>query len=165
MTSARDVFEQLVDDVDGPMFIVTAANDTERDGCLVGFVTQSSIDPPQLAVWLSKVNRTYRIARDSDSLVVHLVREDQLPLADRFGGETGDEVDKLDGIEWRPGPGGAPILSECDWVAGRVVDRLDAGGDHVAFVLDPVDGEVTHRGTPPLHLHEASERIDPGHEA
>ncbi len=160
----HDGFEELLADLDTPMFIVTAAAGNERDGCLVGFTTQCSIDPSQFAVWLSKQNRTYRIARHASTLVVHLVREDQCELADWFGGETGDEVDKLAGIDWHAGPDGAPVLSGCDWFGGRVLERVDVGGDHVAFVLEPLGGEVSRRGTRPLGLQRAK-HIDPGHDA
>ena len=51
---------------------------------------------------------------------------------------TGDSIaphEKFDYCAWRPGPGGAPILEGCDWLAGRVLERID-GGDHVIHILD-----------------------------
>ena len=59
-------------------------------------------------------------------------------LAELFGGQTGDRVDKFAHCEWRPGPAGVPILVRCEnWFAGRVLERLDAG-DHDAFLLAPI---------------------------
>ena len=43
---------------------------------------------------------------------MHLVAADQRGLAELFGGETADEVDKLTQWPWREGPGGVPILEE-----------------------------------------------------
>ena len=57
-----DAFEGIVSTFDGPMFVVTARADDEQDGCLVGFTTQCSIDPPRFLVCLSEKNRTTRIA-------------------------------------------------------------------------------------------------------
>jgi flavin reductase (DIM6/NTAB) family NADH-FMN oxidoreductase RutF len=54
-------FNSLVGDLDYPMFIVTACADGERSGCLIGFATQASIDPPRFLVGLSHKNRTYRV--------------------------------------------------------------------------------------------------------
>ncbi len=122
--------------VDPPSYVVTAADGGDRAGCLVGFATQCSIDPPRFGVWLSKLNRTYRVAQTSRTLVVHLLRDGDGDLAERFGGETGDEVDKFAGIDWSPGPDGCPVIERLDWFAGSIVDRLDTG-DHVAFVLAP----------------------------
>ena len=161
--SAADTFNGLVGDLDYPMFIVTAAADGDRAGCLVGFATQTSIDPSRFLVCLSRANRTYRLARGATALGVHLVPAGADRLAELFGGETGDRVDKFARVAWHDGPAGVPILEEChNWFVGRVLDRFDAG-DHVAFLLEPVAAE---RGTPAdeFTFHRAR-RIAPGHEA
>jgi len=160
---ASDAVHELVSALDYPMFIVTVAAGGERAGCLVGFTTQCSIDPPRFLVCLSRANRTYRVARDAESMVVHLVPREAADLAGLFGGETGDEVDKFEHCAWRPGPGGAPLLEECpNWFAGRILTRIPAG-DHDAFLLDPyaAHGESGDR---PFEFHRAK-RIDPGHPA
>src|SRR4051794_41781759 len=52
---------ELIDELDYPMFIVTVAAGGERAGCLVGFATQCSINPPRFLVCLSDKNRTFRV--------------------------------------------------------------------------------------------------------
>src|SRR5919106_332536 len=100
------------------MFIVTVAAGGERAGCLVGFATQCSIDPPRFLICLSDKNRTFRVARDADLLIVHLVPQEADDLAELFGSETGDEIDKFARCGWSPGPGGAPVLDACgNWFA------------------------------------------------
>lgn len=149
--------------LDYPMFIVTAGSDDERSGCLVGFATQTSIDPSRFLVCLSVKNHTYTVAREATRLAVHLVPSHADPLAQLFGGETGDEVDKFARCAWHEGPHGLAILEECEnWFVGAVVDRV-AFGDHVGFVLDP---EVVRYGTAgrQFTFHRAK-RIDAGHEA
>jgi flavin reductase (DIM6/NTAB) family NADH-FMN oxidoreductase RutF len=154
-------FAELVSQLDYAMFIVTTAAEGERAGCLVGFASQVSIHPPRFLVGLSVKNRTYRVALRAEVLVVHFVPEDATELAELFGGETGDEVDKFAACDWRPGPDGAPILSELEnWFAGRIRERFDFG-DHCGFLLDPIDGEAG-RGQSSLTFHRAK-RIDPGH--
>jgi flavin reductase (DIM6/NTAB) family NADH-FMN oxidoreductase RutF len=154
-------FAELVSQLDYAMFIVTTAAEGERAGCLVGFASQVSIHPPRFLVGLSVKNRTYRVALRAEVLVVHFVPEDATELAELFGGETGDEVDKFAACDWRPGPDGAPILSELEnWFAGRIRERFDFG-DHCGFLLDPIDGEAG-RGQSSLTFHRAR-RIDPGH--
>jgi flavin reductase (DIM6/NTAB) family NADH-FMN oxidoreductase RutF len=149
-------------ELDYPMFIVTAAARDERAGCLVGFATQCSIDPVRFIVCLSDKNRTFRVAQAASVLVVHLVPEGAEPLAELFGSETGDEVDKFARCSWRPGPGGAPVLDDCaNWFAGNVLDQIDVG-DHRAFVLEPVAGE-DEEGEGAFSFQEAR-WIAPGHE-
>ena len=163
MPDAERTFNALVSELDYPMFVVTTAVGEERAGCLVGFATQCSIDPPGLLVCLSKRNRTYRLAREAELLAVHLVPSDAGDLAELFGGQTGDHVDKFAHCEWRSGPGGVPLLGRClNRFVGKTVARFDAG-DHVAFVLSPVMAEKGHPGDQfPFHR---AKRIEAGHEA
>lgn len=67
------------------MFVVTASSGDERNGCLVGFATQASIDPPRMLVLFSKANRTYRLAAGSDQLVVHVLGRDDPAVSRRWG--------------------------------------------------------------------------------
>jgi len=72
----------LVGDLDYPMFIVTTRSTKgERAGCLVGFATQCSIDPPRVLVCISRANRTYRVAEDAEALGVHFVPAAAVELA------------------------------------------------------------------------------------
>lgn len=152
-------FDELVGALDYPMFIATVRG----DGCLVGFATQCSIDPPRFLACLSNKNRTYRLAREAEHMAVHVVPADRMDLAELFGGETADEVDKLARCEWREGPGGVPVLAGCpSWLAGRIVSRADFG-DHVGFVLDVV--EARDGATSDLLRFQQARRIEPGHEA
>jgi len=161
VSSAAQAFDAIVAGLDTPMYVVTTAAGDERDGCLVGFASQCSIDPPRFGVWLSKENRTYRISLSATTLVVHLLREGDQDLAQLFGGETGDEVDKFEDVDWRPGPDGCPVLTRCDWFAGSVVERIDTG-DHVAFLLTPHEGVCERSGTRQLGMQEIGD-IEAGH--
>jgi flavin reductase (DIM6/NTAB) family NADH-FMN oxidoreductase RutF len=161
VSSEAHAFETIVAGLDTPVYVVTTAAGDERDGCLVGFASQCSIKPPRFAVWLSKENRTYRIALSAATLVVHLLRQGDHDLADLFGGETGDEVDKFKSVEWRPGPDGCPVLARCDWFAGSIIDRVDTG-DHVLFVLTPTGGVCERSGARQLGMQEIGD-IEAGH--
>jgi flavin reductase (DIM6/NTAB) family NADH-FMN oxidoreductase RutF len=145
---AADDLGTFVSELDYPMFVVTVAIGQERSGCLVGFATQCSIDPPRLLVCLSKNNHTYGLARTAPALAVHRLRADQHELASLFGEATGDEVDKFAGCAWRTGPAGQPILTDSPaWVVGEVLERVDLG-DHVGFLLAPIEVGGSPGGRP-----------------
>jgi flavin reductase (DIM6/NTAB) family NADH-FMN oxidoreductase RutF len=156
--------ECLVSHLDGPMFVVTVANERERAGCLVGFATRSSLNPPRWYVGISKLNRTFDLAAEADLVVVHALGADNQDLARLFGEETGDEVDKFSRCEWQPGPDGrTPVLTGCPrWFAGEVVDRIDPG-DHLGLLLAPVAAECRDHG--PQLGFQAVRNFDPGHPA
>jgi flavin reductase (DIM6/NTAB) family NADH-FMN oxidoreductase RutF len=159
---AEQAFTSLMGELDHPMFIVTTVDgDGERSGCLVGFATQVSIRPPRFLVGLSDKNRTYRVARRAEHLAVHFVPEDGEALAELFGSETGDEIDKFSRCAWHEGPAGLPIIDDLpNWFAARIRERL-RGGDHDALVLEPIAAERQAEETE-LTFHRAK-RIAPGH--
>jgi flavin reductase (DIM6/NTAB) family NADH-FMN oxidoreductase RutF len=155
-------FLELAGSLNYPVFIVTAASGGEREGCVIGFATQTSFEPARFLACLSRANRTCRFAQETAELAVHLVPRGEKRLVDLFGGETGDEVDKFERCEWRPGPRGLPILAGCpSWFAGEILERIDLG-DHVGHLLAPLavefePGEI-------LYFQDVKD-IDPGHPA
>jgi flavin reductase (DIM6/NTAB) family NADH-FMN oxidoreductase RutF len=160
---AERAFNEIVGELDYPMLLVTAAAGDERAGCLVGFATQCSISPPRFLVCISKKNRTFRVASRAELLGVHFLAEPDADLAELFGGETGDRIDKFARVDWEPGHGGTPLVARCpNRFVGRILDREDVG-DHVGLLLEPVSAE---RGADvrPFPFHRAK-RIEPGHEA
>ncbi len=154
---------------DPAVYVVTVAADGQRAGCLVGFASQCSLSPVRFSVWLSKANHTYRLALAADTLTVHQLPRNRLDLAERFGSACSAETDKFDGLAWSEGAEGAIVLTDAlAWFTGRVHDRYD-GGDHVAFVLDPIaahtKASVDERdGRAVLTLYDAGD-ISAGHPA
>ena len=151
--------------LDYAMVVVTAAAEGRRGGCLVGFTTQCSVEPPRFVVYVSKKNRTYAIAEQADALGVHFLESSDRDLAELFGGETGDETDKFEALAWHEAAGGVPVIDRCpNRFVGRVVDRCaHDDADHVGFVLAPIE---VNQGPSlePLMFQDVKE-LDPGHDA
>jgi len=163
-TSGERALQRLAAATDTPMVIVTAAAaDGRRSGCLVGFSTQCSIHPPRVLVCISQTNHTLQVAAAAPALAVHWLGDDDRGLAELFGGETGDEVDKFERCSWEPGPEGVPVLDGVKgWVAGPVVGRFDVG-DHRAFVIDAEAGAVIEPEAGDLGFQDVKD-VEPGHE-
>ena len=145
--------------VDYPYYLLTVrAPDEEMSGCLAGFVTQCSIDPPNFVACISRLNHTLGVAMRSAAMGLHLLGDEQLDMARLFGEETGDEVDKFSDVDWRIGPTGAPLLAEVSLaLEGTILGHFSVG-DHEAFlvravraVAGPGRGLLTHRASPTLH--------------
>ena len=159
-----DGADRIAASLDAPLVVVTVAARGRRDGCLVGFHTQSSIEPFHYAVWLSKANLTYDLALFSDRLAVHFLTAADEDLAALFGTTSGDETDKLARCDTETGPDGLPLLARCpNRMVVRRVATFEAGGDHVCFVTVPE--EVASAGRfEPLRLASVAD-LEPGHEA
>ncbi len=160
---ARDL-APFFERVDYPYYLLTVrAPDEEMSGCLAGFVTQCSIDPPNFIACISRLNHTLGVAMRSSAMGLHLLGEEQLDMARLFGEETGDEVDKFADVDWRIGTTGAPLLADVSLaLEGGILGHFSVG-DHEAFLVravravgGPGRGLLTHRTSPQLH---------PGHPA
>ena len=157
-------FTDIMSSLDVPLIVVTASDGNERAGCLVGFHTQSSIEPERFCVWLSKANHTYRIALRATHLGIHFLTTDDLPMAAHFGTLTGDNCDKFADVEAQTGLGHVPVLVSC---ANRLIVKrtvlVDEGGDHVCMAAE-VASAVSPGPFAPLRLSDAS-HLEAGHDS
>ncbi|MCX5387103.1 flavin reductase family protein [Streptomyces sp. NBC_00083] len=165
VSAQGSAMDDFLDRLDYPMYVVTAVAGQQRAGCLVGFASQCSMVPVRFMVWLSTANRTYRVARSADVLAVHQLGRAQYDLAEHFGGLTGDDVDKFAGIRCHEGPAGTVLLDDAPaWFVGRVEGHLE-GGDHVGFLLSPLEASDAQLPLPGGELFRLSdsEGIEAGH--
>jgi flavin reductase (DIM6/NTAB) family NADH-FMN oxidoreductase RutF len=161
---AADAFDRLMRTLDAPMAVVTVAVDGERSGCLIGFHSQSSIQPRRHCVWLSKANHTYGVAVRAQHVAVHLLTRSDRGIAELFGTLTGDDVDKFEQCEWIESTQGPPLLVDCpNRFLLRRTALLDEGGDHVGFVGEPLRAETAGDGRfEPMRLADVDD-LDAGH--
>lgn len=154
-------FAQLVATLDYPVYIATTSVDNEPTGCLIGFATQCSIHPPRFLACISKKNHTFALSKRAAVFAVHIVDDRSRAIAELFGGETGDEIDKFKQVHWRF-VDGAPVLDNCArWFTGRVLEHIDLG-DHMGHLLEPVSvatGEARAQLT-----YQRARTIEPGHQ-
>lgn len=155
-------FARLAATLDYPLYVATTAVDDERSGCLIGFATQCSVRPPRFLACLSRKNHTLALALRAELIAVHVVDEANREIAELFGGETGDEVDKFSRTRWHYAHG-VPILDACErWFVGSILERIDLG-DHIGFLLKPLEAEP-HPAVDQLTFQQAHD-IEAGHEA
>jgi flavin reductase (DIM6/NTAB) family NADH-FMN oxidoreductase RutF len=155
--------EAFIGGLNYTMLVVTCRADDQPAGCLVGFTTQTSIDPPRFLVCLSRTNVTTRVAARAEHLAVHQLGREDVDLARLFGEHTAEDENKFTRCAWTDGPHGVPILDRAvAWMVGRVLSIGD-GGDHAEFLLEPVDGH--RRRYARALMFTDLPHLDPGQEA
>lgn len=159
-------FDRFVDRNNPPLVVVTVQVGNELAGCMVGFHAQASIEPELYAVWLSKANRTTRLAVHAEHLAVHYLRAGQIDVAEHWGSLTGDATDKFADVEWEPGPHGLPLLGACpDRLVLERVELVDvARADHVCWLGRVESAHVAADAPGPFRLSDAG-GLTPGHPA
>jgi flavin reductase (DIM6/NTAB) family NADH-FMN oxidoreductase RutF len=163
VTEAEERLADLLGQLDPALWILTVSTGEERAGCLIGFATQTSLDPTRFLACVSRVNHSFAPAMRAAHVAVHAAPDDDdLELATLFGEETGDDIDKFARCDWHEGPEGQAVLEGCPaWFVGRVEHRYDVG-DHVGLLLEPVAVEGSLEG---VLGFDRAERLDPGHPA
>jgi flavin reductase (DIM6/NTAB) family NADH-FMN oxidoreductase RutF len=162
VTDLSEDLAPFFDLIDYPFYVVTVRSpEADMSGCLAGFVTQCSINPPNFLVCIAKVNHTLGVAERSTGMGLHLLGEDQVDLARLFGEQTGDLVDKFASVDWRLGFTGAPLLVDAAVsMEGQVLGHFSVG-DHEAFLMRAA--RAVEGGPPGLLTFRAAPQLHPGH--
>jgi 3-hydroxy-9,10-secoandrosta-1,3,5(10)-triene-9,17-dione monooxygenase reductase component len=107
--------------------LVTAAPEGEPIGLIVNSLTSVSLEPPLILFCPSRGSITWSRMRRAGRFAVNVLGRDHGAFVARA---TPPGSDRLAGVPWRPGRGGAPLLAdalaslECE-IAGE-----HPGGDH-----------------------------------
>ena len=125
--------------------IVTALGEEGPVGLTANSFTSVSLDPPLLLVCVAKASSSLPTIHASGGFAVNILEESQIELSNRFARPA---ANRYDGVAWRRGPGGSPILEGvCGWFDCRVSEEVSAG-DHVVL-LGRVEA-FDHPGGAPL---------------
>ncbi len=140
--------------------VVTAiAEDGNPVGMVVGTFSSVSMDPPLIAFYPMSNSRSFALLRNATAFCINVLASDQEPFCRTFA--TAGE-NKFDGVTWRPGPLGSPILDGVvSWIECTFEDVREAG-DHF-IVLGRVEDLAVERSTLPLLFFQGGYgRFSPG---
>jgi len=130
----------------GVTVITTLAQDGKLHGLTANAVSSLSLDPPLLIICVDKKADSYSCFEQSKVFTVNILSDDQEDLSRRFAVSGGE---KFEGVAYRRGANGAPILNgslahlEC-----KVYAAYD-GGDHTIY-LGLIDVAETREAKPLL---------------
>ncbi len=125
---------------------VTAAPDGEPAGLIVNTLTSVSLEPPLVSFAPSRSSLTWSRMRRTGRFGVNVLGRQHEPFSRRA---TPAGADRFAGLDWEPGRGGVPLLTdalanlECEIVAEHpagdhsiVVGRVD--DLHITPIKDPL---------------------------
>ena len=127
--------------------IATGCVDGEPAGFAAQSFTSLSLDPPLIALCPAKTSTSWPRLRASGSFCVNVLRADQQSLCDLFA-RSG--IDKFDGLDWRPGITGSPVLSGVVAYVDCDLEAEHEAGDHTIAVGRVRDICILDPESPPL---------------
>ena len=138
MTDLADVFDgELMKQfnrqfVTGVTVVTTMDGETPR-GLAVNAFSSISLDPPTVMVCVQHTSTTHDSLFSATHLAINILSIEQLDVIGKFASKA---PDKFDGVEWRPGRFGSPLLEHSS------AERLQAS-THTIFICRVVDVAVT----------------------
>jgi flavin reductase (DIM6/NTAB) family NADH-FMN oxidoreductase RutF len=135
------------------LYVLTAREGDEYAAAGVNWLTQTSFDPPLVAVAIKTDNDSHRLVQATGRFAVNVLAEDQLDVAKAFFRTTTVDGDTLNGYRFEAGTEtGCPILVDLPyWWEATVTDTV-TGGDHTVFVAQVVNAGVRDDKAAPLNL-------------
>ncbi len=150
-----DIFRTALAAYPAGVVVVTGRDEEGPVGLTATSFISISLAPPLVGFAVATSSATWPRLRSADSLIVHMLAEEQHGIATRFATKNIDRF--AEPTQWVPMTTGEPLLTEVGtWMRCRTDDHI-ALGDHflvVARVLDAhIEGEVR-----PLLYHQRGYR-------
>lgn len=135
------------------LYVVTVRQGEECGAAAVNWLTQTSFEPPLVAVGVKTDNDSHDLIQRTGSFAVNVLADDQIDIAKAFFRTTTMEDGKLNGYSFEDGPEtGSPLLVDLPyWWEARLTDTV-ARGDHTLFVAEVVNAGVRNAEAAPLNL-------------
>ena len=126
------------------VYVVTSIKDDRFNGQIANTVFQVTSDPPTIAVSINKSNLTHDFIKESRVFSAPvLCEETPLTFIGRFGFKSGRDTDKFEGINYKIGETGAPIVLDnaVSYLEARVTKEMDVG-THTIFIGEVFNTDV-----------------------
>jgi flavin reductase (DIM6/NTAB) family NADH-FMN oxidoreductase RutF len=122
--------------------ITTRDKNGQNWGITANAFTSVSLAPPLILVCIDKAAQCYACFEQAETFAVNILSAHQEEISRRFATKG---IDKFNGLSWRSGASGAPLL---DGAVGHVecaiVERHE-GGDHTIYLAEVVSGCVNNK--------------------
>lgn len=127
------------------LFVLTTREGEKDNGCIINTGMQVTTTPNRIIFTVNKGNYTHDLMLKSSRFTLSVISEEaDVSLFQRFGFQSGREVDKfagLDGVVRGENEVPRPTVGVNAWLSGWVVSTTDLG-THTLFLADVVDGDV-----------------------
>ena len=126
------------------LFVLTAKG-TRDNGCIINTVTQITDTPKRISIAVNKANHTHDLIMNSGVFNVSVLTTDAtFALFQRFGFQSGRDVDKFDGFaDVARSENGLYYVTQASnaFISGKVIQTLDYG-THTVFIADVTEAKV-----------------------
>ena len=127
------------------LFVLSARRGDKDNGCITNTGIQVTTTPNRIVCAVNKSNYTHDMVKETGRFTLSILSEEaDFSLFQRFGFQSGRDVDKFDGFSAvERGENGVLRVTQGvnAWIAGTVVATTDLGS-HTLVLADVTDGDV-----------------------
>ncbi len=132
------------------MYVISSKNEEKLNGQIANTAFQITSRPVRIAISINKENLTHEFIEKSGVFSVSILStEAPFKFIGLFGFRSGRDVNKFEGINYKIGVTGAPVVLDYTlaYIEAKMVDRMDVG-THTLFIGEVVDAEKVGEGRP-----------------
>jgi flavin reductase (DIM6/NTAB) family NADH-FMN oxidoreductase RutF/rubredoxin len=123
------------------LYVVTSHENEKINGQIANTIFQITAEPPTIAISINKLNLTHEQIKKSGVFSINILdKETPLSFIGAFGFKSGRDSNKFEGINYKIGQNGSPIILEnsVGFIELKVIQQMDVN-THTIFV-----GEITN---------------------
>ena len=149
------------------LFVLSARRGDKDNGCITNTAIQVTTDPNRIVIAVNKSNYTHDMVKETGRFTVSILSEEaKFDLFQRFGFQSGRDVDKFAGFEEhtaRDADGIRYVTQGTNaWLSCKVVSATDLG-THTLFLADVLDGGVLSKAASATYAYyQANIKPKPG---
>lgn len=145
------------------IYVLTAKAGDDIAAATVNWVTQTSFDPPLVAIGVKADSGAYATLKNSGSFALNCLGKGQQGAAFAFFKPADVEDGKISGEPYRDGSTGSPILESAPACVEFKVVEIVERGDHHIVVGEAVDAHAGNIDGRPddaiLHMRELGDNV------
>ena len=158
MTIAKLSMEMMMLDLESlfklsyGMCIISSRKDRRINGCIVNTVFQITPEPPMVAVSVNRQCLTHEYITESSVFAVSILsQEARMALIGKFGFRSGRDIDKFEGVNFKTGQTGSPIILDntVGFIEAEVFESIDVE-THTLFIARIVACETLDKDKEPM---------------
>ena len=138
------------------LFVLACADGEKDNACIINTVIQSASSPNKLSFAVNKANYTAELLAAEDDVAVSVISEEaDFALFQRFGFQSGRNVDKFAGLSevLRTENGTLAVTRGTNaYFAAHIVQRQDVGS-HILFTAEVTESQVLSHSAPVTYAY------------
>jgi flavin reductase (DIM6/NTAB) family NADH-FMN oxidoreductase RutF len=124
------------------IYVLTVEDDSGIAAATVNWVTQTSFNPPLLAIGLKADSGAYAMVKKTNSFALNMLGKGQQGPAFAFFKPAQKDGDKISGEPYRKGTNGQPILTNAPASVECKLVQIVEQGDHHIVVAEVTEANV-----------------------